>query len=395
MFHTTIPTAIPRPTMRGTMRVAVIGAATALLSAASALACASDTEVRSSTPDGPAWRMIDAALAGCGVQVDAASPHIIGLDNDTQTAMSRARTLRPLNDLLKASSIDIAPERLVMDDWRVAAIISTVETRHLMYRRDILEAANLPPPKSYGEILRVSAQLRAVGVTNTPFAVALLPGDDMAQTYIDVYLGMGGTLFLPGFDASIYNPRGVATMEMMQMLAGFAPADYLKTDANMVEERLIAGDIAMAVLSSDRAARIIASSGGKIAMAPAPISGRRPAATLRWTGLGVSNEATDAEAAAAFRAITEGISADLARSNATTATWLIDGYEPQMPGAAAVQTAREGALTYPAGPEMSLLRDAIGVGVEPFLKGTVDPAVALLDIELVYKRAAREQGMIN
>lgn len=377
------------------LRATMIAAAATLVSAASALACAVDTPIRASTPDGPAWGAIDRALAGCGVQVDAAAPHIIGLDNDSQTAMSRARALRPLNDLLRASSVNIAPERLIKDDWRVVAIVSTVEARHLMYRSDILEAANIPPPKSYGEILRVSAQLRAAGVTNTPYAIALQPGDDMAQTYIDVYLGMGGTLFLAGYDASIYNPRGVATMEMMQMLAGYSPADYMETDANIVEQRLISGDIVMAMLSSDRAKRIIERSGGKITMAAAPISGRRPAATLRWTGLGISADATDAEATAAFRAMTEGISPDMARANAGAAAWLIDGYEPQMPSAAAVQTAREGALTYPSGPEMSLLRDAIGLGIEPYLRGTVDPSAALLDIELDYKRAAQAKGLIN
>lgn len=391
MFCT--PNDLPRG--KAILRTTMLAAAATLMSATGALACASDTPIRSSTPDSAAWRVIDSALAGCGVQVDAAAPHIIGLDNASQTAMSGARALRPLNDLIKAAGVDIAPERVIKDDWRVVAIVSTVETRHLMYRNDILEAANIPPPKSYGEILRVSAQLRALGVTNTPVAVALQPGDDMAQTYIDVYLGMGGTLFLAGFDASIYNPRGVATMEMMQMLAGFAPADYMETDANMVEQRLIAGDIAMAVLSSERAARVIARSGGKIAMAAAPISGRRPAATLQWTGLGVSADATDAEATAAFRAIIDGVDADMARANADVAAWLIDGYEAQMPSAAAIQTAREGALTYPGGPEMALLRDAIGVGVEPYLRGTVDPSAALLDIELVYKRAAQADGLIN
>lgn len=374
-------------------RATVAAAAATLVSAASALACAVDTPIRSSTPDSASWRVIDAALGGCGVAVDVAAPHIVGLDNETLTEMSRARALRPLNDLIKASGVSISPERLIKDDWRIVAVISTVEARHLMYRRDILGAANLPPPESYGEILRVSAQLRATGVTTTPFAAALKPGDDMAQTYIDVYVGMGGTLFLDGFDASIYNPRGVATLEMMQMLAGFAPADYMETDADKVEQRLINGDIVMAVLSSDRAERIIAKSGGKIATAPAPISGWRPAATLQWTGLGVSADATDAEAAAAFRAIIEGVNADMARANPGVASWLIDGHNPQ--GAAAVETARGGALTYPAGPEMSLLRDAIGVGVEPYLRGAVDPSAALLDIELAYKRAAQAQGLIN
>ena len=382
-------------TPNNTLRATAIAAMGTLISAAGALACTVDTPVRSSTPDGPAWQVIDAALAGCGVQVDASAPHIIGLDNETQTDMSRARALRPMNDLIKAAGVDIAPERIIKDDWRVVAIVSTVEARHLMYRKDVLEAANIPPPTSYGEILRVSAQLRAMGVTDTPYAAALQAGDDLAQTYIDVYVGMGGTLFLEGFDASIYNPRGVATMEMMQMLAGYAPSDYMETDADIVEQRLIAGDIVMAMLSSERAARILDRTGGKIAMTAAPISGRRPAATLQWTGLGISADATDAEATAAFKAIIEGVDADMARANPNTAAWLIDGYDAQMPSAAAIQTAREGALTYPAGPEMSLLRDAIGTGIEPYLRGTVDPSRALLDIELVYKRAAKAQGLIN
>lgn len=377
------------------LRTTLMAAAATALSAGAALACAVETPVRAATPDGPAWRVIDAALAGCGVTTDAANPHIVALDNVTEDEMSRARALRPLNDLIKAYPGEISDERLIKDDWRVVGVVSTVETWHLMYRRDILEAAGIPAPKSYGEMLRVSAQLHAVNAIETPLAVALEPGDDMAQTFIDVYLGMGGTLFLAGFDASIYNPRGVATLEMFQMMSGYAPGDYMEMDAADVEAKLLNGDIAMAMLPSDRAAHVAEKMGAKIAMTAAPISGWRSAATVQWTGLGIAADVTDAEAASAFKAIMGGVNAQMAAANPAAANWLIDGYEPSMPAAAAVRTVREGALPYPAGPEMALLREAIGVGIEPYLRGFVDPSAALLDIELAYKRAAQAKGLIN
>lgn len=378
-----------------TMTAAALSAAGMVMTATGALGCTVDAPVRAATPDGPAWRAIDAGLARCGVAVDAANPHIVALDNAVEDRMSRARALRPLNDLLKAYPGQVADLRLIKDDWRVVGIISAVESWHLMYRRDILADVGIPAPTSYGEMLRVAAQLHAIKAADTPVALALEAGDDLAQTFIDVYLGMGGTLFLEGFDASIYNPRGVATLEMFQMLAGYAPADYMETDAADVEAKLLNGDIVMAVLPSDRAAHVAQAMGGKIAMAEAPISGWRPAATVQWIGLGVSADATDAEAANALKAIIGGVDASMAAANPDAANWFIDGYEPAMPSAAAVVTAREGALTYPGGPEMQLLREAIAVGIEPYLRGEVDPSGALLDIELEYKRAAQEQGLIN
>lgn len=374
---------------------AALATAGMVMTATSALGCTVDTPVRAATPDGPAWRAIDAGLARCGVAIDAGDPHIVALDNEMQDKMSRDRALKPLNEFLKAYPGQITDLRLIKDDWRVVGVVTAVEAWHLMYRRDILAAADIPPPTSYGEMLRVAAQLHAVKAMKTPVAVALEPGDDMAQTFIDVYLGMGGTLFLDGFDASIYNPRGVATLEMFQMLSGYAPTDYMETDAADVEAKLLNGDIAMAMLPSERAAHVARMMGGKIAMADAPISGWRPAATVQWIGLGVAADASDAEAANALKAIIGGVDASMAAANAGAANWFIDGYEPIMPSAAAVETARKGALTYPAGPEMQLLREAIAVGIEPYLRGEVDPSRALLDIELAYKRAAQEQGLIN
>ena len=360
-----------------------------------ARACTVQTQIRAATPDGSAWQALDGALARCGVQTDALRPHIVALDNVTEDEMSRARALRQMNDLVRAYEGQISTERLIKDDWRIVGVVAAVEAWNLVYRRDILAAANVPPPTSYGEILRVAAQLRAVGAASTPVAAALEPGDDMAQTFIDVYVGMGGTLFLEGFDASIYNPRGVATLEMFQMMSGFAPADFMETDVADVEAKLLGGDIALAMLPSDRAAEVAGRMGNRVAVAAAPISGWRPAATVEWIGLGISADATDEEAASAFAAIVGAISPEMASANPQAANWLIDGYAPAMPAAAVVDTVRQGALPYPAGPEMRLLREAIGTGIEPFLRGRMDPSEALLEIELTYKRAAQERGLIN
>lgn len=363
-----------------------------------AAACPVQPGVTAALPsDAPEWGVMGAALARCGVAVrsDGAPATIIGVDEETYAPMARNFELRPMNDLIKRSGVEIDEARLIKREWRILAIATAVEARHLMYRKDIFDDLGLPAPTSYGEILRVAHLIRAAGVMDKPFAGAFADGEDMADSFVDMYLGMGGVLFLDGFDPSIYNPRGVATLEMLTMLSNYT--DGALRDINEAEtlRRLQNGEIAMAMLPSKLVGDARAALGARLGVTKAPINGIRPASTVGWSGVSISADASEAEAAAAFAAIIGSLNADMANANPRAANWLIAGHTPPGDAAAPVATARDGALPYPAGPEMAMLKKAIGEGVAPYLKGGVDPSAALLDIELEYKRMAREAGRLN
>lgn len=378
------------------MRIKTL-AATVILGISAMAADACETPVNglgASVPAGEAWDVVGDALAGCGFARDGA-PVVIGVTNDSILPHMGVDSLTPLNELIKSYPGEIHPSRLIRDEWRIIAIINSVEGRQLMYRKDIFDKLGLKPPTSYGEILRVLYRIRMAGEMDTPWAEAYKTGADMGDTFVDIYLGMRGNLFLDGHDASIYNPRGVAALEMMQMLSSYAQPDFLSTDIGEVQRRLADGEIALAMLPSDRAPALLDPSvspmAHNIAVAPAPIAGVRPAAAMRWRGLSISADATDEEAAEAFAAMMSAVDADMANRNRQAANWLIDGHTARP----AAQSMLDGAPVYPSGPQMSLLQQAIADGVEPFLIGGQDPSAALLDIELVYKKAAKAGGLVN
>ncbi|MGB0508037.1 MAG: ABC transporter substrate-binding protein [Pikeienuella sp.] len=378
------------------MRFKILAATVALgLSTVAANACEAPVNgLGASIPSGGAWDVVGNALSDCGFSIGG-NPVVYGVDNESVLPLLKTRAVRPLNELVKAYPGDIHSSRLIKDEWRIVAIVNSVEGRQLMYRKDIFDKLSLEPPKSYGEILRVLYQIRRAGVLDTPWAEAYQTGGDMGATFVDIYLGMAGNLFLDGYDASIYNPRGVAALEMMQMLSGYAQPDFLQTDLDEVQRRLANGEIALAMLPSDRAAALTNSAlspmAANIAIAPAPISGHRPAAAVHWRGLSISAAATEQEATDAFAAMMAGVDADMANGNALAANWHIDGHTP----GATAQSMIDGAPTYPSGPQMSLLQQAIADGVAPFLIGGEDPSAVLLDIELVYKNAAKASGLLN
>ncbi len=401
------------------LRKLALAAALSLLASGAHAACAfsNTTPLRSLSAGFAAWKAVTDAMAECGnfeAELDqefqlkqseafAANPslyHIGGVANNSLVPLLDQGTIRPLDDLVAKYGQHLSPSQLIQVDGKTMAIAMMVNTKHLMYRKDIFDDLGLAEPKTWGEALAAARKIREAGVVEYPIGGTFKTGSNIGVSYIDMHLGMGGSFIDENNRPTINTPEGAAAMRMLKRLTEYMDPEYLVSDSTYVQQQFQQEKIAMASLWATRAAamedpaesRVV----GKVKMAAAPFgtSSGRPAATLWWDGIVIAKNITDAEAEAAFRVAMEGMDREMVQANNDAAIWIIDGYQagPLSEGASA--TAEAGALPYPSSTGMGLMLTALGNGVGDYLTGAKNLAEVLADIEHAYLLAAEEQGLL-
>lgn len=406
-------------TILATALTTALATAGLLPSATAEAACAfrSDTEIRMLSAGFAAWKAIAAAMADCGTvtaELDqefrkkqpaafAAMPalyHLGGVANGTIVPLLSERTIRPLDDLVARHGQHLKPNQLITFDGRIMAVAFMVNAQHLMYRADILADLNIPVPTTYDELLAAAETIRQAGVVDYPLGATLKTGWNLAEDFVNMHLGFGGTFFRDGNLPNVNSPAGLKALAMIRRVTAYLDPEYLASDSTYVQQQFQQGRIAMANLWASRAAamddaaesRVV----GKVAMAAAPLAtaGGRPASTLWWDGLVVAANISDQEAEIAFRVALDGIDTEMVRANNDAAVWLIDGYEAGRLAKGAWDTARAGAVAYPASQQMGLMHTALGNELAAYLTGRSTAEQALAAVEAAYMVAAREAGLI-
>ena len=312
--------------------------------------------------------------------------------------------IRPLDDYVAKYGQGLKKTQLVTINGKVMAIAFMANAQHLFYRDDILQKAGVGVPKTYEELLAAAKAIKDKGLMDHPIGGTYKAGWNLAEEFVNMYLGEGGEFFKPGTaEASINNDKGAATLSMMKSLSEYMNPDYLTFDSNALQAEFKAGKVAMANFWGSRAGAVIdpkdaavdVSANIKFAAAPMVGGGATPATTLWWDGFTISKNISDEDAEATFRALVHAASPEMANANADKAVWLTDGFTPGPTAAGVLATANAGAKAYPMVPQMDLLHTALGASLADFMQGKKDAAATLAEVETAYATAAKQAGFLK
>jgi len=314
--------------------------------------------------------------------------------------------IRPLNDLVAEHGQGINPRQFIRVGDDIMAIAFMANAQHLMYRADILEDAGLEVPQSYEEMLDAAEKLRAEGVMQYPIGGAYAAGWNLGQEFVNMYLGLGGSLFEPGTAKTAVNSdKGVQALEMMKALSEYMNPDFLTHDSNATTAEYRAGNVAFMNIWGSRAATQTDVEGidpvvkaGHAIGGPLTVGDSGDAATtLWWDGWTIAKNISDEEAESAFIALMNGTSPSQMENaeTQTLAVWLIDGYEPTPQSAGVFASVEAGARPYPMIPYIGLLHTALGSEISDFMLGNETAEQALADVEAAYTAAAKESGYLQ
>ncbi len=402
-------------------RLALAGVVSLMGSAAFA-ACSyeNDVPIKSLSAGFEAWKAVTDAMAECGnfqaeldqefrtkqpaaFEANPALYQIGGVSNGTITPLVNAGTIRPLDDLVEKYGANLKPNQLIRINGQVMAVAMMVNTQHLMYRSDILSDLGIEVPTTWDEVYAAAAKIKEAGVVEYPLGATMKSGWNLAQEFVNMYPGFGGTFFNDDNTTAVNSDAGMKALETMARALEYTDPEVLVSDSTYVQQQFQQGKIAMANLWASRAgamndpaeSQVV----GKVAMAAAPraLEGGAPATTLWWDGIVIARNISDEEADAAFRLAMEGLDKDMVTGANEAAIWLVDGYVPGdlAVGAIETATATPPPPAYPSTTQMGLLHTALGNELPAFLTGERDAAVTLVAIEEAYTTSAREAGVLQ
>lgn len=312
--------------------------------------------------------------------------------------------IQPMDDLVAKYGQDLQPNQLIKIDGKVMAIAFMANTQHLMYRKSVLEAAGIAAPKTYEDMLAAAAVLKEKGVMPNALVANFKPGWDLAQEFVNMYLGYGGEFFEPGTaNAAISGEAGVKALTMMKALADTMGPEYMTYETVMLGQSWGAGEAGMMNMWGSVAGAITDPAGASpdvaadtvLAAAPTVGGGTTPATTLWWDGFALAKNISPEDAEASFRAMMKAIAPDMATTNPAAAAWLIKGYQPTPAAVGVFETVTAGARPYPMLPYMGLLHTALGDNLAEFMQGQETAEQALADVTAAYNTAATEAGFLK
>ena len=323
--------------------------------------------------------------------------------NSSIVALMVDDVIRPLDDLVAKHGQDIQKHQLVTVDGNIMAVAFMANAQHLVFRADILAEAGLTPPTTYEEMLAAAEVIRSTGLMKNPVGGAYKAGWNLAEEFVNMYIGHGGEFFEPGTaKVSINNQAGVDALNMMKSLSDYMNPDFLTHDSNATSAEWKAGNVAImnmwgsrvGPLQSDEVDAQVASN-TDIAGPMTVGGGSIPASTLWWDGWTVAKNISDEDAEATFLAMKHAIRPEMLNDETSSlAVWLIEGYEPTAASRGVVAAAQMGAKPYPMVSYQGLLHSALGAEIVDFMMGKEDAATALADTEAAYTAAATEKGYL-
>lgn len=365
-----------------------------------AMACASEgIEVKSNlTAD---HQKINLA----GMQGNPAEYTSAIIANSSVVALINEDVVRPLDDLVAEYGTDIPKHRLITIDGNIYAVAFMANAQTLAYRKDVLGEIGVEVPKTYEAMLDAAKKIRAAGISQYPVGGAYASGWNLAEEFVNMYIGHGGAFFEPGTaKVAINNEKGIATLNMMKALTEYMNPDFLTHDSNATSAEMEAGNVMLMNMWGSRMGVLMDSEGAEPQVynnitvgAPMTVGGGSiPAATLWWDGWTVARNVSDADAVATFLAMKNGTSPGILNEQTNSqAVWMIEGYKPAPVNDGVFAAINMGAKPYPMLPFMGLLHSAAGDNLADFLQGKESAKQALADIEAAYSAAAREKGFLK
>ena len=323
--------------------------------------------------------------------------------NSSIVALMNNDVIRPLNDLVAKHGQGLQKSQLVTIDGNIMGIAFMANAQHLTYRSDVLDELRIAVPSTYEEMLAAAETIRNYNLMQYPIGGAYASGWNLAEEFVNMYIGHGGEFFEPGTaKIAVNNQHGYDSLNMMKQLSHFMNPDYLTHDSNATSAEWKAGNVA---LMNMWGSRIGALRGDEVDAAvvaatatagPMTVGGGTTAAsTLWWDGFTVAKNISDTDAEATFMAMMHAIRpAMLNETTSPQAVWLIDGYEPTPAAAGVFAAAAMGTKPYPMLPYAGLMHSAAGAELVDFMQGKETAKEALAGLEAAYTTAATEKGYL-
>ena len=325
--------------------------------------------------------------------------------NSSIVALMNNDVIRPLNDLVEKHGQGLQKSQLVTIDGNIMGIAFMANAQHLTYRSDILKDLGIPMPTTYEEMLAAGKKIANYEGLGMPYPLggAYAAGWNLAEEFVNMYIGHGGEFFKPGSaEIAVNNQHGIDALNMMKALSEYMNPDFLTHDSNATSAEWKAGNVALmnmwgsrigALRGDEVDATVVAgtATGGPMTVG----GGTTPASTLLWDGFTISKNISDADAEASFIALMHAIRPEmLNETTSPQAVWLIDGYEPTPAAAGVFAAAAMGTKPYPMLPYAGLMHSAAGAELVDFMQGKETAEQALAGLEAAYTTAAKEKGYL-
>lgn len=243
---------------------------------------------------GAAQEQLSLALGAGGT-----SPYdIIMVTQGTVNSYTAEDWMMPLNDLIdkyeEAYNIsDIGGLEDMSIDGVIYALPMELNTRHLFYRPDILEAHGVAVPDTWDDVIDACGVLYAEESTVLPFTVQLHAGWAWRLEFSDLLLGFGGHLLNEDNTPAFNGDEGVMALEkLVEIVDACMGAEGLTYSIDDSQIGIATGELAMVFTWASRAAAMddpdFSDYVGGIEFAPAPraIPGG-PYAATGGTGAGL------------------------------------------------------------------------------------------------------------
>jgi len=325
--------------------------------------------------------------------------------NSSIVALMNNDVIRPLNDLVEKHGQGLQKSQLVTIDGNIMGIAFMANAQHLTYRSDILKDLGIPMPTTYEEMLAAGKKIQNYEGLGMPYPLggAYAAGWNLAEEFVNMYIGHGGEFFKPGSaEIAVNNQHGIDALNMMKALSELMNPDFLTHDSNATSAEWKAGNVALMNMWGSRIGALRGDEVDPVVVAatatggPMTVGGGTTAAsTLWWDGFTISKNISDADAEASFIALMHAIRPEmLNETTSPQAVWLIDGYEPTPAAAGVFAAAAMGTKPYPMLPYAGLMHSAAGTELVDFMQGKETAEQALAGLEAAYTTAAKEKGYL-
>ena len=325
--------------------------------------------------------------------------------NSSIVALMNNDVIRPLNDLVEKHGQGLQKSQLVTIDGNIMGIAFMANAQHLTYRSDILKDLGIPMPTTYEEMLAAGKKIQNYEGLGMPYPLggAYAAGWNLAEEFVNMYIGHGGEFFKPGSaEIAVNNQHGIDALNMMKALSELMNPDFLTHDSNATSAEWKAGNVALMNMWGSRIGALRGDEVDPVVVAatatggPMTVGGgTTPASTLWWDGFTISKNISDADAEASFIALMHAIRPEmLNETTSLEAVWLIDGYEPTPAAAGVFAAAAMGTKPYPMLPYAGLMHSAAGTELVDFMQGKETAEQALAGLEAAYTTAAKEKGYL-
>jgi ABC-type glycerol-3-phosphate transport system substrate-binding protein len=340
-----------------------------------------------------------------GMQGNPAEYSSAIIANSSVVALMNEDVIRPLDDLIAEHGQDIPKKQLIAIGGKIMAVAFMANAQTLAYRKDVLAEIGVDVPTTYEDVLAAAEKIRAAGISEYPVGGAYKAGWNLAEEFVNMYIGHGGEFFKAGSaEVAINNEQGVAALNMMKALTEYMNPDFLTHDSNATGAEMEAGNVMIMNMWGSRVGNLMDSEGAEKQVysnitvgGPLTVGGGSiPASTLWWDGWTVAKNLSDEDAVATFLAMKNGISpAILNDETMSQAVWMIEGYTPAPVNDGVFAAIAAGTKSYPMLPYVGLLHTALGDNLSDFLLGKESAEQALADTEAAYTAAAKEKGFLR